>query len=338
MTTAATYEIIDKSIRNNTMNIKEGCMLILIFMVVSGPVGDYLGYQNNAFIANTGYDSLFTIVATDGDSTIADTISVIDTLHLGPYPAYRTRHIRLSDVASRHDTTLSWEIGDTLFTPFTGDSSFMRLYVTPFTTGQQWDLGITGDTLIADIDFDGIDDTLIVQSSEGMVIDSTTVTVPVGTFETFEILLTVNLAGWQSYIDDSCHVWTHAHQWISPYFGPVRDSTILIDTVFQYIWFEAMRLITFSEAVDSGYTHVAEQSDEMVLNTKKSYAAINTITLKSNGVHHIELYDVTGTLVDECQLYVEGNQVYKPPVSAGVYFAYIENNGTHLIVKCVVVR
>ncbi|MGB3480351.1 MAG: T9SS type A sorting domain-containing protein [bacterium] len=309
-------------------------MILLTLTLIAGPVGNYIGYDYDYSIAYQGYDTLYSIIGNDGDTTIYDTVTIIDTLTYGGYPAYLNRHIRVSDLWSRNDTLFSWEVGDTLFTYITRDTVSQRTYVTPFHTGSQWDLDIAGETLIIDIDMDSIYDTLIVQSGVAEVIDSITTTVPLGTFDAFKISSTMNLTGWQSYFNDSCRIWIKAWQWLSPYTGIVRDSTVIIDTVHQVIWFELARLIFYSEAVDSGYTGIEELHNSP---TTIMLPVINGIVISGTGYHLIDIYDVTGRHVSSYDIYCDGEYRLKPKLVSGVYFAQVTKNEEQISVKFVVI-
>lgn len=309
--------------------------MLLVFVLIAGPVGDYLGYDYDFSISFQGYDSLYSILGDDGDTTIFDTVTVIDTVTYGGYPAYINRHVRVSDILSRNDTLFSWEVSDTLFTYITRDSVFQKTYVIPFYTGLQWDLEITGETLILDIDNDDIDDTLIVQSGLGEVIDSVMITVPLGTFDAFNVLSTIHLTGWQSLIDDSCRIWIRDWQWLSPNTGVVQDSIVMIDTVKQFVWFELSRLIMYSEAVDSGYTGIFEWQR----NTASAVKPIaNGIVITGNGNHLIAIYDISGRWITEYDIYVDGKYRLMPDLVSGVYFAWLRNNSYVLSTKFVIVR
>lgn len=314
-------------------------MMILIITLIAGPVGDYLGYDYQFFIASRGYDSLYSIMGDYGDDTIFDTVTVIDTLTYLGYPAYSIHHIRVSDVFALNDTTLCWETGDTLFgyiSILDMDTLLAKLYVTPLYLSLQWDLEITGETLIIDIDFDGIDDTLIVQSGDSRVTDSLLVTVPLGSFGAFEVLTTMYLNGWQSYVNDSCRIWVRDYQWLTPYFGVVRDSISFVDSViFVGSWMEVATGIMYSEAVDSGYVGIAEQQE-------KVFGSIlpipNGIRISANGNYQIKIYDVLGRLLLRYDMKIDGVKKLKPNLEAGIYFAQIKKENNIATTKFVVIR
>jgi hypothetical protein len=293
-------------------------MILLVLTLIAGPVGDYIGYDYDYSIAYQGYDTLYSIFGDDGDTTVYDTVTTIDTLNYGGNPAYFNRHIRVSDLWSRNDTLFSWEVGDTLFTYITRDTISQKTYVTPFYTGLQWDLDIAGETLIIDIDNDSIHDTLVVQSGIAEVTDSVMITVPLGTFDVFEISSTMNVIGWQSLFDDSCRIWIRDWQWLAPYIGIVKDSTVVIDTVHQVIWFELGRFIFYSEAVDSGYTAVAEFHDDP---ERAIQPILNGIVIYGNGYHLIDIYDTSGRWVISYEIFCDGKYKLNPRILPGVYFA-----------------
>jgi hypothetical protein len=297
-------------------------MIFLMLALIAGPVGDYIGYNYDYSIAYQGYDTLYSLLGNNGDTTIYDTTTTIDTLHYGGYPAYLNRHIRVSDLWSRNDTLFSWEVGDTLFTYITRDTVSQRTYVTPFYTGLQWDLDITGETLIIDIDIDSIYDTLIVQSGIAEVTDSAMTTVPLGTFDVFKISLIIHVTGWQSFINDSCRIWLRDWQWLSPYIGIVKDSTVVIDTIHQVIWLELARFVFYSEAVDSGHTAVAEHQNYQQNSIRP---VLNGILISEPGYHLIDIFDVSGRLVTSYDIFCDGRYLIKPKILSGVYFARLQN-------------
>ncbi|MGB3340013.1 MAG: T9SS type A sorting domain-containing protein [bacterium] len=309
-------------------------MILLVFTLITGPVGDYIGYDYDYSIAYQGYDSLFSIIGDDGDTTVFDTVTIIDTLNYGGYPAYLNRHIRVSDIWSRNDTLFSWEVGDTLFTYITRDTVSQRTYVTPFYTGLQWDLDIAGETLIIDIDNDSIYDTLIVQSGIAEIIDSVTTTVPLGTFDVFKISSIMNLTGWQSFFNDSCRIWIQDWQWLAPHTGIIRDSVVIVDTVHQIIWLELLRFIMYSEAVDSGYTTIAEFYDYPGTSIQP---VLNGIMISGRGNHLIDIYDISGRWVTSYDIYCDDKYKLKPKLLSGVYFAQVTNNEEQISVKFVVI-
>ncbi len=311
--------------------------MILIIALIAGPVGDYLGYDYQLSFVSQGYDSLYSPSGDEGDNTIFDTVTIIDTLtHLG-HPAYLTHHIRISDLFYRYDTSLSWEIGDTLFGYISIlDTIFAKLYVTPFYVGRQWDLGATGDTLTMDIDGDGIDDTLVVQNGESEVIDSLWITVPLGTFDAFKILTTMYLTGWQSLFDGPCRVWTREHQWLSAYHGVIRDSAIIIDSVkFFGLWIEAARMITYSEATDSGSIAIAWQQEKVF---GSILPIVNGIRISGSGNYQIEVYDVLGRLRIRYDMQIDGTKKLRPELEAGAYFVRVKKGSQIGTFKFVIIR
>ena len=310
-------------------------MMLLIFTLIAGPVGDYIGYDFDFSIAYQGYDSLYSIIGDDGDSTIYDTVTIIDTLIYGGYPAYINRHVRLSGIWVRNDTVFSWEVGDTLFTYITRDTVSQKTYVTPFYPGLQWDLDVAGETLIIDIDNDSIYDTLIVQSGSAQVIDTCTTTVPLGTFDVFEISSTINVHGWQSFINDSCRIWIRSWQWLCPYFGIVKDSTAIIDSIPQYVWLELGRFVFYSEAVDSGFTAVCESNN---YDDSKIQPILNGIVISGTGYFIVDIYDTAGRRVLSYDIYCQRKYKLKPDLLPGVYFARFTCGGLTSTTKFVIIH
>jgi hypothetical protein len=310
-------------------------MILLAFILISGPVGDYLGYDFNHLIAYQGYDSLYFIIGSNGDSTIYDTVTVIDTLSYGPNPAYLSRHMRVSDLVARQDTLFSWEAGDTLFTVMTRDTVVQKSYITPFYTGLQWDLDLAGETLIIDIDMDSIYDTLVVQTSTAEVVDSVVLTVPLGTFDAFKITSTINVSGWQSYINDSCRIWIRDNQWLCPYAGVIKDSIVLIDTAHQYVWLELLRLIMYSEAVDSGHTGITEMRS---LSQDPIQAMLNGIIVTGQGSYRVDIYDLSGRWIKTYDIYCDEQYVLRPVLSPGIYFASIKNERRISKTKFIIIK
>lgn len=309
-------------------------MIFLIFALVTGPVGDYLGYDYDFSLIYQGFDSLYSIIGDEGDTIIYDTITVIDTLTYGGYAAYLNRHIRISDLWMRSDTLFSWENEDTLFTYISRDTVFQRTYITPFYTGLQWDLGITGETLIIDIDNDNIEDTLIVQSGVSEVLDSVVTTVPLGTFGTFNISSTMNLCGWQSLLGDSCRIWIRDWQWLSPNTGVVRDSIVIIDTVRQYVWFELLRYIMYSEAIDSGYAGITEAR---TVTKGPVQSILNGIRISESGHYFIDIYDVTGRWITDYNIYIDSEYKLRPVLTPGVYFARVMHESGQISIKFLII-
>ena len=309
-------------------------MILIALALIAGPVGDYIGYDFDFSIAYQGYDSLYSIIGNDGDSVIYDTITVIDTLTYSGYPAYINRHVRISDIWSRNDTVFSWEVEDTLFTYITRDTVSQKTYVTPFYPGLQWDLNITGETLIVDIDNDSIYDTLIVQSGNAQVTDTCTITVPLGTFDVFEILSTINVNGWQSYFNDSCRIWIRSWQWLCPYLGVVKDSTTIIDTVHQVIWLELGRFVFYSEALDSGYTAITEHKN---CEERKIQPVLNGIVISGTGYYLVDIYDIAGRWIYDDNIHIKNRYRLTPDLAPGIYFARVKNNKELISVKFVVI-
>jgi hypothetical protein len=314
-------------------------MLALIITLLAGPVGDYLGYDYQFYIASEGYDSLFTIMGDDGDSMVVDTAATIDTFTYNGHPAYLNHRVRISTINALNDTALCWEIGDTLFgyMIIAGDTLVTKTYVTPFYTGLVWDLQVVGETLIVDIDGDGIDDTLVVQSGEGEVCDSLSLTVPLGTFDVFNVVLAIHIEGWQSIINGQCRLWLWDHQWLSPGFGVVQDSVVIIDSVMMYVWLEAARVCMYSEAVDTGYVAVAEHR-QSAIGAQAVLPVVNGILLVGYGDYDIDVYDVSGKMVTQYKVIVNGNRRLKPELPCGVYFARVQGAERADTVKFIVIR
>jgi hypothetical protein len=310
-----------------------------MFALIAGPVGDYLGYNYQFYIASQGYDSIYTIMGDEGDTMIVDTSTIIDTFTYNGNPAYMGRHVRISTLFNQHDTTLSWEIGDTLFgyLMIEGDTLITKAYVTPFYVGLVWDLGVTGETLITDIDGDNIDDTLVVQTGDGEIVDSLSLNVPLGTFDTYEVLLTVYMTGWQSLINDQCRLWMWNHHWLSPYIGVVQDSTVIIDSIFQYIWLEALRGHMYSEAVDTGYVAVREHASGSVSDNVIT-PVMNGIMLQGSDHYTVDVYDITGYKIARYAVTISGKYTLIPNLPSGVYFARVRGHQNIATTKFIILR
>lgn len=310
---------------------------MLIVALIAGPVGDYLGLDYQFFIYSQGFDSMYTIVGDSGDASIYDTSTVVDTLTYQGHPAYKTTHVRVSQLFPADDSTLAWEIGDSLFTYIAiSETVQIKGYVTPFSIGLNWQLGIVGDTLIGDFDGDGIDDTLYVQIAEGRVIDSLSVTVPLGTFDAFEVQLTIYCKGWQSLINDSCRLWFKDRQFLAPYLGQVKDSILIEDTIRMYNnWIWGMTAIMYSEAVDTGYIAVAEQP-------RQSFSTIlpiaNGIEITGTGEYEIGIYDIIGRQCLTKILLIDGSYQFKPALTSGIYFARVKHKGSLGTTKFVIMK
>jgi hypothetical protein len=314
-------------------------MMILIFALIAGPVGDYLGYNYEFFVTSEGYDSLYSIMGDYGDDTIFDTVTTIDTFTYNSYPAYLNHHVRISSLFSRNDTTQSWEVGDTLFgyLNIEEDTVLAKIYVTPFYVGLWWNLEITGETLIVDIDGDDIDDTLVVQSGEGEILDSLSITVPLGTFEVFKVMHTIYMTGWQSYIEGDCRIWIWDCQWLSTNFGIVKDSIVFIDSVSLFIWIEAARGYMYSEAIDTGYVAISEHRQSK--NIERSILPVlNGIIIIGSDDYNIDVYNISGRMVAHYALIIHGKRILKPALPSGVYFARVKGDSRTETIKFVIVR
>ncbi|RKX71730.1 hypothetical protein DRP53_00665 [candidate division WOR-3 bacterium] len=311
--------------------------MILLLFILSGPVGEYLGLDYHFFTYSQGFDSLHTLTSDSGDITITDTFSVLDTLTYQGHPAYLTRRVRISDLSPRADTTLSWEIGDSLFTyTVLGETVQVKSYVIPFTVGSRWDLGLVGDTLIGDFDNDGIDDTLIVEQSSALVSDSLPISVPLGTFYAFQLDLTIFLRGWQSYISDSCRLWIRDLQHLVPYLGVIRDSTVIIDTVRLFnIWVWAATMILYTEAVDTGYIGIREaETSQLPL----LYPILGGVRIHGSGSWMVEVYDVAGRCCEERKVRIDQSGEFRPPLPSGIYFARIRGKKGIRSIKFLVLK
>ncbi|HIE05844.1 MAG TPA: T9SS type A sorting domain-containing protein [bacterium (Candidatus Stahlbacteria)] len=311
--------------------------IMTILLLITGPVGDYLGLDYQFFIYAEGFDSLYTITGDSGDVSIFDTSTVIDTLTYQGHPAYKTLHVRISDLFGGYDTTLAWEVGDSLFSYMAiGETVMIKNYVIPFFVGSNWQFGIVGDTLIGDFDDDGIDDTLYVQIAEGLVTDSLNVTVPLGSFDAFEVQLTVYCTGWQSSVGDSCRLWLRPRQLITPYLGLIKDSILIEDTIRIYNnWVWAMTGIMYSEAVDTGYIGIAEAPQPSFQSVRPIR---NGVEISGDGEYEMWIYDIIGRQCLMKTLTIQGSGQFRPELPAGIYFARIRHKGQLITTKFVIVK
>jgi hypothetical protein len=312
-------------------------MVLLMFALIAGPVGDYLGFQYDGFITGSGYDSMFTVGGDSGDSTVTDSSIVLDTLTHNGYPAYLNRHVRISDILDVDDITIAWEIGDSMFSYFSqADTTPMKIGVIPFSVGAQWDMGIAGETLCFDIDGDHIIDTLAIQSAEAEVLGYTPLTVPLGTFYAYGVLYDAYMTGWQSILGDSCRIHVDQYHWFVPYLNRIKDSTVVIDSMFQYIWFEGARIVQYTEATDTGYTGITELSENTTV--QSAIPIPNGIMLFGDRRCTIEIFDVSGRIRMTYDCNINGTYRLTPSLQSGIYFARIRSNRKDETVKFIFVE
>ena len=312
-------------------------MTVLILMIIAGPVGDYVGLDYHFFVHSQGFDSMYTLIGDSGDVNIIDTNLVLDTFQYQNHPAYLTWHHRISNVFPAQDSILSYEIGDSLFTHIAiGDTILVKGYVIPFSVGNSWQLDIVGDTLIGDIDNDGIDDTLLVIIAEAMVTDSLQVSVPLGTFDAFKLRMTMFLRGWQSSIGDSCRIWINEDQYLTPYLGVIKDTVIIEDTIKLYNnWIWAMTAIIYSEAADTGYIGIAEGEPNRF---ESIQTVLGEIRINGTGDYTIDIFDAIGRCCLKKHLQVDKTFEFRPGLPSGVYFARVRKGDETKIVKVLILR
>ncbi len=157
------------------------------------------------------------------------------------------------------DTLLVWENGSDVMAFFpVGDSVYPVVYYrTPLSTVQAWSMGIPyatpgefgGDTTQVD--------TLFVPNDTVRVLGQEAVSVPLGNFNAFHILRTIEMVvkvtNPGTFDPESIHVIIHNHEWLVPSIGPVKDSTYLeINAKIFGSWTLIQKKYTMTEAYDRG--------------------------------------------------------------------------------------
>ncbi len=117
----------------------------------------------------------------------------------------------------------------------------VREFVTPFSVGSKWTLGIAGNTYVADVDGDTnwtVLDTFVVTKDSAYVVSMGTISVPAGTFDSvYTIRLRLEGRVWSSVVysrtGSSSAAWSDTfyierYVYLRPRVGYVKDS------VFQY--------------------------------------------------------------------------------------------------------
>ncbi|MEO0129023.1 MAG: T9SS type A sorting domain-containing protein [candidate division WOR-3 bacterium] len=313
-------------------------MGILIIVLFAGPVGNYLGYTYQFYLGFNGKDSLYTILGDPTmDPTVYDTIIVIDTFRYNNYPAYSLRRVRYSDVLPLNSTTMSYEKGDSMFgSTILGDIQ-AKLYVIPFVVNNQWDPGVTGETLIVDIDNDDILDTLVIQSASITVVSQEVVSVPLGTFNTYKLRSVLYLRGKQSYGGGlPCRIWARDYQWMCPYVGMVKDSIHIIDSVLFFFWLKGAEVFASSKANGYGWIAIAEKKKS---DLRGIFPTMNGVVISGSGHYTIEIYDALGRLYNQWRIKLDDGEVkrLKLELNSGIYFARIKENDMIITTKKITV-
>jgi len=168
----------------------------------------------------------------------------------------------------------------------------VREFVTPFSVGNRWTLGIAGNTYVADVDGDTnwtTLDTFVVTKDSAYVVGMGTISVPAGTFDSvYTIRLRLGGRVWSSVVysrtGSSSAAWSDTfyidrYVYWKPNFGYIKDS------VFQYGKWRYLFLnirVYFWETSELGYM------EEILI---------------SNGYIHLSefgrIYDITGKKVAE---------------------------------------
>jgi len=301
----------------------------------------YLGIvdgQAGAF-SGTRKDSLF---ITGAGSTVS-TATKVETLLVNQsftYMGYNAKGIeRRAYYNSKPSPILVdtfYEVGNTLRrlmvmgrTRSSTVKANVREFVTPFSVGNRWTLGIAGNTYVADVDGDTnwtTLDTFVVTKDSVYVVSMGTISVPAGTFDSvYTIRIRIEGRVWSSIVysrtGSSSAAWSDTfyidrYIYWRPRFGYVKDS------VFQYgKWhylFINIRVYSWETSLLEGYwTSLAERRYDREENLiSKGY-----IDLSEFG----RIYDITGKKVAEGK-----GKIY---LKKGVYFVQIGGRKYKVIVR-----
>jgi hypothetical protein len=205
----------------------------------------------------------------------------------------------------------------------------VREFVTPFSVGNRWTLGIAGKTYVADVDGDTnwtTLDTFVVTKDSIYVVSMGTISVPGGTFDSvYTIRLRLEGRVWSSVVrsrtGSSSAAWSdtfYVDQYIywRPNLGYVKDSVFSYGK-WRYL-FVNIRVYSWETSLLEGYwTSLAERRYDREENLiSKGY-----IDLSEFG----RVYDITGKKVAEGK-----GKIY---LKKGVYFVQIGGRKYKVIVR-----
>lgn len=213
-------------------------------------VGRFLLYQGSSM------DSSFFPTQAADSVGIVDTFLAADDTTLFGNPGYILFQIRhRSDNATSTDTIPVWEIGNDVmaFYPVADSIYPIVFYRTPFATGQGWSHGFPYATP-TQVDADATVETLYVVTDTVVVPEMVSVTVPLGTFNAYHIVRTIQMVVVDpdgGFAPDSYKVNVSWEEWVAPNVGPVRDSLFNQAEVHLFgSWIVAQRSYRIREATD----------------------------------------------------------------------------------------
>jgi len=298
--------------------------------IVNGRVGVFSGIKKDS-------------VAVTGAGSTVSTEAKVETLLVNQsftYMGYNAkgieRRVYYNSTPSPVSVDTVYEVGNTMRrlmvmgrTRSSTVKANVKEFVTPFSVGNRWTLGIAGNTYVADVDGDTnwtVLDTFVVTKDSVYVVGMGTISVPAGTFDSV-YTIRVRLEGrvWSSVVysrtGSSSAAWSdtfYIDQYIywRPRFGYVKDSA------FQYgKWrylFINIRVYSWETSLFEGYwTSLAERRydrDEILIS--KGY-----IDLSEFG----RIYDIKGKKVAEGK-----GKIY---LKKGVYFVQIGGRKYKVIVR-----
>jgi len=194
----------------------------------------------------------------------------------------------------------------------------VREFVTPFSVGNRWTLGIAGNTYVADVDGDTnwtVLDTFVITKDSAYVVGMGTISVPAGTFDSvYTIRIRIEGRVWSSIVysrtGNSSAAWSDTfyidrYIYWRPRFGYVKDS------VFQY---GKWRFLFINIRVYFWETSLLSYRDEILIS--KGY-----IDLSEFG----RVYDITGKKVAEGK-----GKIY---LKRGIYFVQSGGRKYKVIVR-----
>lgn len=230
-------------------------------MIITGPVGSYLGYWvgKTEVTSHTRRDSIHYYLPTPADSVTTrnyiDTTTVIAETIMNGNPAWILSSVVSGDT-SFSSTDTAYEAGDSLLYGRwqLGDSiRKATIYRVPFVVGNWWRTGVAGNYIV-DINGDSVIDTLRIWADTVRVLDTTTVTVPAGTYSGVYLIRSTmrqSLAMTYQGIPMRESTTTRAWEWYKDSVWRVKDSTAVTGTAYA-------RLVVWVRVADFVITEVGQ--------------------------------------------------------------------------------
>jgi hypothetical protein len=185
----------------------------------------------------------------------------------------------------------------------------VREFVTPFSVGNRWTLGIAGNTYVADIDGDTnwtVLDTFVITKDSVYVVSMGTISVPAGTFDSvYTIRLRLEGRAWSSVVysmtGSSSSAWSDTlyrdyYIYWRPHVGYVKDSVFqygkwhyLFVNIRVYSWETSVYLIGHRDEIliSKGYIDLSEFGRIYDIKGKKVAEGKGKIYLKK-GVYFVQ--------------------------------------------------